>query len=95
MKEESYKRFKKASRGLLEIILAAGVGFGIGYLSNHFFPEMSAYQIFFALPAIIFFTLLGYFIHIFLHEAGHLVFGLLSGYQFSSFRVGNAVLFKK
>jgi len=30
---------------------------------------------------------LGLFIHTVIHEAGHLVFGLLSGYRFSSFRI--------
>lgn len=29
------------------------------------------------------------FLHVIVHEAGHLVFGLLSGYKFSSFRVGS------
>lgn len=32
---------------------------------------------------------------IILHEGGHLVFGLISGYKFSSFRVGSIVLLKK
>lgn len=29
-----------------------------------------------------------------IHEAGHLVFGLLSGYRFSSFRIGNTMLLR-
>ncbi len=29
------------------------------------------------------------FLHILIHEAGHLVFGLLTGYRFSSFRIGS------
>lgn len=29
-----------------------------------------------------------------IHEAGHLIFGLISGYQFSSFRVGSLILLK-
>lgn len=33
-------------------------------------------------------------LQIILHEAGHLVFGLMSGYQFSSFRVGSLMLLK-
>lgn len=33
--------------------------------------------------------------HIIIHEAGHLVFGLLSGYKFSSFRVGSFMLKKE
>ena len=34
-------------------------------------------------------------IHIVLHEAGHLIFGLMSGYQFSSFRIGTHMLMKE
>ena len=34
-------------------------------------------------------------IHIVLHEAGHLIFGLMSGYQFSSFRIGSHMLMKE
>ena len=34
------------------------------------------------------------FLHIVLHEGGHLVFGLLTGYQFVSFRVGSLMLLK-
>ncbi len=32
---------------------------------------------------------LAFFIQIIIHEAGHLVFGLLTGYHFSSFRIGS------
>lgn len=35
------------------------------------------------------------FISIIAHEAGHMVFGLLSGYEFSSFRIGSIILVKK
>ena len=31
----------------------------------------------------------GFFLQIIIHEAGHLVFGLLSGYKFGSFRIAN------
>lgn len=34
------------------------------------------------------------FAQIIIHEAGHLVFGLLSGYKFSSFRIGSLMLMK-
>ena len=36
-----------------------------------------------------------YFIEIFIHESGHLVCGLLSGYHFLSFRIFNWILIKK
>ncbi len=37
---------------------------------------------------------LAMFLQIVVHEAGHLVFGLLSGYEFSSFRIGSLMLLK-
>ena len=38
---------------------------------------------------------LAYFLHIILHETGHLVFGLLTGYQFLSFRIFSTIFYKK
>ena len=38
---------------------------------------------------------LSWFLHIVIHEAGHLVCGLLSGYSFSSFRIGSIMLLKE
>ena len=35
------------------------------------------------------------FFHIAVHEAGHLVFGLLTGYRFSSYRIGSIMLLKE
>ena len=35
------------------------------------------------------------YLHIIIHEAGHLVFGLLTGYRFSSFRIGSFILVKE
>lgn len=34
------------------------------------------------------------YVQLIIHELGHLIFGLLSGYKFSSFRVGNIMLIK-
>lgn len=36
-----------------------------------------------------------FFIQAVIHEAGHLVFGLLSGYKFISFRIGNVMFIKE
>lgn len=36
-----------------------------------------------------------FFLHIIIHEGGHLVFGILSGYRFSSFRIGSLMLTKE
>lgn len=37
---------------------------------------------------------LSMFVQIIVHEAGHLVFGLATGYQFSSFRIGSLIFIK-
>lgn len=39
--------------------------------------------------------MLGFIIHIVVHEAGHLIAGLLSGYEFISFRIGTLTLIKE
>lgn len=36
-----------------------------------------------------------FFIHVIIHEAGHCFFGLMTGYQFSSFRIFNFMLLKE
>ena len=38
--------------------------------------------------------LVAYYLHLIIHEAGHLVAGLISGYGFGSFRVGNLMFIK-
>lgn len=44
---------------------------------------------------IIFFSIyITMYIQLIIHELGHLIFGLLSGYKFSSFRIGNIMLIK-
>ena len=41
------------------------------------------------------FLYLAWFIHVVIHETGHLICGLLSGYTFSSFRIGSFMLLKE
>ena len=47
------------------------------------------------LAGLLFGMYLSIFAHLIIHEAGHLVFGLMSGYQFSSFRIGNFMWLKE
>lgn len=46
------------------------------------------------LLATVIFLYAGFFLQILIHESGHLIFGLLSGYRFSSFRIGNLIWIK-
>lgn len=54
---------------------------------DRFGDDRSLYEEIFALIGLFLGMYAGLMIQIVIHEAGHLVFGLLSGYQFSSFRV--------
>ena len=36
-----------------------------------------------------------YFLHILIHESGHMIFGWLTGYKLASFRVGRWMLIKQ
>ena len=44
---------------------------------------------------LVLFIIVSYLIHMIIHEGGHLLFGLLSGYKFCSFRVGSIMLQKQ
>ena len=59
-------------------------------------PEgISSGEKIFRLCATLVFLYVAIMIHIVLHEAGHLAFGLMSGYHFSSFRIGSHMLMKE
>jgi hypothetical protein len=82
------KNIKKIIPALIGGV-CGGLGgyFGAEYL---YMGEGKAEDIVFFLIAIV----LSYFLHIIIHEGGHLIFGLLSGYQFVSFRIGSLILYK-
>ncbi len=54
-------------------------------------PRQFAMQMIFCMVMI----LAAYFIQAVIHEAGHLVFGLLTGYKFISFRIGGVMFIKE
>lgn len=66
----------------------------IGILVGRFFPINATFiqKFSFYLILVCFFYFVLYF-HIFIHELGHLVFGLISGYKFSSIRFLSFIFF--
>lgn len=71
--------------------LAFGAGCGVllaGYVES-VLEEMTVGAFVIRMGLLLFGMYLMLFLQIVIHEAGHLVFGLLSGYRFSSFRVGS------
>ncbi len=75
---------------ILAISLTIGVAIGcfmIWYIGEFFSDENSSLQQMGAILVFLLSMYAGLFFHTIVHEAGHLIFGLLSGYKFSSFRV--------
>ena len=98
--EKKNKRY--LAKGLF-FLGAAGLGFLLAFLSDGvlegFLQEyINAATIFMVFVNIVFMLLvliLGFIIHIIIHELGHLIFGLISGYKFVSFRLGSVTLIRE
>lgn len=81
---------KKGIRILVFIVWMIAA-FGAVHLFRIYFPEVPDYEIGGFFGAFI----LTFWVHVILHETGHLLFGKLSGYQFVSFRVFGQTLVKQ
>ena len=96
---------KKKSGKWLTIFIIIGVifiSFCIGIVGGKFFkPMLQPIIKDMPLGQFVFYVCLIYlifigsaYVHIIVHEAGHLISGLLTGYQFSSFRIGSLMWVK-
>ena len=75
---------------LIPMLFGGFIGFG-----TVMFSETQGIDFISTLIIFLAFTLLAMLINILIHEAGHLVFGLLSGYSFVSFRIFSLTVIKK
>ena len=86
------KKQKRPPKGLgqkvLFVLLGMAAGFGIGMGMSWAFEHVSGGVILLWLAV----TLAGFYVQLILHEAGHLVCGLATGYKFVSFRIGSWML---
>ena len=92
---------KQSVKGhLISICFFTVIGVILGFAMISFvewqLPEgISSGDKIFRLCTTLVFLYLAVLIHIVFHEAGHLIFGLMSGYKFSSFRIGRHMLIKE
>jgi len=89
----------KSSQKLLAFIMSAlslayGAGLGIIIVSSTDF-DLGAGEFFLMLALNCIAVYASFFVQIIIHESGHLIFGLASGYRFSSFRIGSVILTKE
>ena len=88
---------KKVFPIIISLFLGFGVGLAIILLANHgggSKGDTSALGEILDMCMLFVAVALAAYLQIVLHEAGHLVCGLMSGYRFVSFRVGSITLFK-
>ncbi len=92
------KPIKKISNTIFIVILivcCAGIGFLIGSASSAMISgdaELPEFIVLLLIQLLLLFT--AYFLQLILHEGGHLIAGLITGYRFSSFRIGSLMLLK-
>lgn len=78
---------------IFTLLGVVGSAIGITIAAIEFEKVSKNYQLF--LLIMMFLSLgISCFIQLIIHEAGHLIFGLLSGYKFLSFRIANIMLIK-
>ncbi len=95
-KEKTSK--KGAWRQYLGMLFALLMGMVGGLLIAQYLlamPDLPAWRKFLDLGLLLVMLYVAIFLQFIIHEAGHLVFGLLTGYQYSSFRVGSFMWVKR
>lgn len=91
MKEKKKKKKFKLS-DLIGGLLGACLGFFISYLG---FKNGEDGNGAISIIVIMVSAMISIYIHIIIHEGGHLLFGLLTGYKFVSFRIASLILVKE
>lgn len=80
---------KKFKDTIIQLLIGAVCGAAGGILAVFLLPDIEGLgDLFWMLGSLI----VSFYLHIILHEGGHLVCGLLSGYKFVSFRIGSRIL---
>lgn len=87
--------FQKAIRHLIAILIGAVLGFFIGIGITNAMDEMHTSLSLLTYVGMVIWLYVCVMLAIWLHEAGHLVCGLLSGYRFASYRAGRLMLYRK
>ncbi len=96
MTKRKKQSWQKHLASLFFLVLGGVCGFlGVRYLDSFWEKSHSPGSFLFSIAFFLAALYLTFFLQIILHEAGHLFFGLLSGYHFCSFRIGNLMWMKE
>ena len=91
------KKIKNRIGGIALVGIAAFAGGAAGYFGMEALSKEGFYGagMFAMLAALVVSLYLSMFIHVLIHEGGHLVMGLATGYGFLSYRAGSHIWVKK
>ena len=82
---------KKKIKTVIPLVIGGMTGVVAGVAAPNLFSELdSARDLLMAFVSII----IVYYLNVIVHEGGHLMCGLLSGYKFVSFRIGSFIIYK-
>ena len=85
----------KLLTNLFVMIVYAAVGLAIAIFADNKYNYINSTGDYIdAMLVVLAYAIISFLIHIFIHELGHLIFGILTGYKFNSFRVGSYLLQK-
>ncbi len=84
---------KKALRVVLPIIIGALIGGLAGFFGGAYIDTLHYSWV--DMVGFLIGVILAVYLQIIAHEGGHLIFGLLTGYRFVSFRIDSFILYKK
>lgn len=97
MSKQSKKK-KGSWKQNIPLVFFAVIGGICGVVSSNYMnkmlPDNSGWTSLLSYAVLFSALILAVFVQIIIHEAGHLVFGLLSGYEFSSFRIFSLMFLK-
>ena len=80
---------------VFSMLIGAICGYAMIVFINNFSDDTSLYIKILSLVGLFLGMFVAFFFHMLIHEAGHLVFGLMTGYKFSSFRIASFMWLKE
>jgi hypothetical protein len=92
MKNKKCQKILSVLMGVLSLAFGAILGV---IIVSYVEWELALGEYFLMLAANIIAVTAIYFLQIIIHEGGHLIFGLISGYRFNSFRIGSVIVTKE
>jgi uncharacterized membrane protein YdbT with pleckstrin-like domain len=94
-KQKTKKRNENKKGTLISALIGGAIGGFMGAFAAIYQPDAGVSQLIINLSVIMVFYYIAIVIQVIIHESGHLVCGLLSGYRFLSFRIFNLVIAKE